>query len=94
MNKFVFENSTKAYFGEGCVKEHLPRLLEAYEGNVMLAYGGGFLGEADALRISVGGWRGRPDGLTLNMTLHYEAHRRSDERRVGKECRSRWSTYH
>ena len=41
MNKFVFENSTKAYFGEGCVKEHLPRLLEAYEGNVMLAYGGG-----------------------------------------------------
>ena len=26
----------------------------------------------------------------LNSTLH----RRSEERRVGKECRSRWSPYH
>lgn len=41
MNKFVFENSTKVYFGEGCVKEHLPRLLAEYRGDVMLAYGGG-----------------------------------------------------
>ena len=41
MNKFVFENSTKAYFGEGGVREHLPRLLEEYRGDVMLAYGGG-----------------------------------------------------
>lgn len=41
MKKFVFENSTKAYFGEGCVKEHLPRLLEKYKDKVMLAYGGG-----------------------------------------------------
>ena len=40
MNQFVFENSTKAYFGEGGVREHLPRLLEKYKGNVMLAYGG------------------------------------------------------
>ena len=41
MNKFVFENSTKVYFGEECVKEHLPRLLAEYRGDVMLAYGGG-----------------------------------------------------
>ena len=25
---------------------------------------------------------------------HYENPRRSEERRVGKECRSRWSPYH
>ena len=25
---------------------------------------------------------------------HSEHHRRSEERRVGKECRSRWSPYH
>ena len=25
---------------------------------------------------------------------HLDAHRRSEERRVGKECRSRWSPYH
>src|SRR2546430_12594150 len=28
----------------------------------------------------------------LNMI--YETHKRSEERRVGKECRSRWSPYH
>src|SRR2546430_7493881 len=28
-----------------------------------------------------------------NNTLHYEK-KRSEERRVGKECRSRWSPYH
>ena len=26
--------------------------------------------------------------------LMHEAHKRSEERRVGKECRSRWSPYH
>ena len=26
--------------------------------------------------------------------IFYEAHRRSEERRVGKECRSRWLPYH
>ena len=30
-------------------------------------------------------------GLPLTVTLHG---RRSEERRVGKECRSRWSPYH
>src|SRR2546425_10452418 len=26
--------------------------------------------------------------------MHFAAHPRSEERRVGKECRSRWSPYH
>ena len=30
-----------------------------------------------------------PEGTTI-----LEAARRSEERRVGKECRSRWSPYH
>ena len=33
----------------------------------------------------------------LNMTMlcdFYELTMRSEERRVGKECRSRWSPYH
>ena len=30
----------------------------------------------------------------LNDALVDERHRRSEERRVGKECRSRWSPYH
>lgn len=41
MKDFIFENSTKVYFGESCVKDYLPGLLDKYSGNVMLAYGGG-----------------------------------------------------
>lgn len=41
MNNFIFENSTKAYFGEGCVKEYLSCLASHYGNTVMLAYGGG-----------------------------------------------------
>lgn len=41
MRNFVFENSTKAYFGKGCVAEHLPALLKNYGETVLLAYGGG-----------------------------------------------------
>src|SRR2546430_13724620 len=41
-----------------------------------------------------------PDGhlpgreVLLAMYIHVAHHRRSEERRVGKECRSRWSPYH
>ena len=32
--------------------------------------------------------------LRKNRTYLHAHHRRSEERRVGKECRSRWSPYH
>ena len=32
--------------------------------------------------------------VLIDDTVIYETHRRSEERRVGKECRSRWSPYH
>ena len=35
-----------------------------------------------------------PLSLELGHTVLSLAHRRSEERRVGKECRSRWSPYH
>lgn len=41
MNNFIFENSTKVYFGKGCVKEFLAGIMNGYGKNVMLAYGGG-----------------------------------------------------
>jgi alcohol dehydrogenase YqhD (iron-dependent ADH family) len=41
MNRFIFENATKVYFGEGCVREYLACLLKDYGPNVLLAYGGG-----------------------------------------------------
>lgn len=37
MNRFIFENTTKVYFEEGCVKEYLNCLLGHYEPNVILA---------------------------------------------------------
>ena len=33
-------------------------------------------------------------GLLPDVPLYEEWERRSEERRVGKECRSRWSPYH
>lgn len=41
MNSFVYSYPTKNYFGVGCVKENLSKVLSAYEENVLLAYGGG-----------------------------------------------------
>src|SRR2546429_6771422 len=39
------------------------------------------------------GRRAGPDGV-VPRELGDRAHERSEERRVGKECRSRWSPYH
>lgn len=41
MNNFIFENTTKVYFGSGCVKEYLACLTAKYGDRVMLCYGGG-----------------------------------------------------
>ena len=54
------------------------------------------LGYAQAPVVMVGAdhWSGfRPDKIKA-VALAVETHRRSEERRVGKECRSRWSPYH
>lgn len=40
MNNFIFQNSTKVYFGKGCVKEYLACLTKNAD-TVLLSYGGG-----------------------------------------------------
>ena len=45
MNNFIFENTTKTYFGKGCVKEYLACLLKHFGENVMFAYGKGSIKE-------------------------------------------------
>lgn len=40
MNNFIFQNSTKVYFGKGCVKEYLACLTKNAN-TILLAYGGG-----------------------------------------------------
>ena len=34
------------------------------------------------------------DGVIMDTETQYTVFWRSEERRVGKECRSRWSPYH
>ena len=45
MNNFIFENTTKVYFGKGCVKEYLACVTGKYGNNIMLCYGGGSIKE-------------------------------------------------
>ena len=42
--------------------------------------------------IGVGAWM--EEGIFFPVTVEYVYDERSEERRVGKECRSRWSPYH
>lgn len=41
MNNFIYENTTKVYFGKGGVREYLCCLLKKEGDTVLLAYGGG-----------------------------------------------------
>ncbi len=41
MNNFIFENTTKVYFGKGAVREYLAQAAAPYGGTVLLACGGG-----------------------------------------------------
>ena len=40
------------------------------------------------------GFNAKVNLLTTDGKLQLEEDKRSEERRVGKECRSRWSPYH
>ena len=52
--------------------------------------------EVGLIRRQVGVWRRRWRDAWDSLCAWEctEPHRRSEERRVGKECRSRWSPYH
>src|SRR2546430_17496213 len=39
-------------------------------------------------------WTANPDDAEARSEKKCKSERRSEERRVGKECRSRWSPYH
>ena len=49
--------------------------------------------EAAAYKIAEGAWKeiDNKNVIAINMPMTKD---RSEERRVGKECRSRWSPYH
>ena len=39
-------------------------------------------------------WNDKMPDIPLYSDEYYDFYSRSEERRVGKECRSRWSPYH
>ena len=57
-------------------------------------------GQIKQIREAVKAWKreGKSVGFVPTMGYLHEGHKslidRSEERRVGKECRSRWSPYH
>ena len=46
-------------------------------------------GTSETLKATI-----NPSDATDDKTLTWKSEDRSEERRVGKECRSRWSPYH
>ena len=59
--------------------------------NILVTGGAGFIG-TNFVRYVVAE---HPDvKITVLDKLTYAGNARSEERRVGKECRSRWSPYH
>src|SRR2546428_10552838 len=59
-------------------------------GNIADATAGGVRVYAELMRRAQGG-PGGPHGKAVPRIKEVEGRRRSEERRVGKECRSRWS---
>ena len=49
------------------------------------------MGKAHEIKVSVNVIPGK---VSINYDKYIEMNVRSEERRVGKECRSRWSPYH
>ena len=69
-----------------------------YAGRAMLnplLFAGYASGGQLMLTSEVENYPGYPEGITgPEMMMELRSQARSEERRVGKECRSRWSPYH
>src|SRR2546425_112346 len=76
----------------------LPGFVDPHTHLVSAGSGGGFVATLRATRAAT---EDRLEALGRERLQHLLAHgtttveaKRSEERRVGKECRSRWSPYH
>src|SRR3989441_5207887 len=69
----------------------LHGLTQRLVGNMVAGVSKGF---ARVLEINGVGYRAEVRDNVVVLTLGYSHPIRSEERRVGKECRSRWSPYH
>ena len=63
-------------------------------GEISLTLDGGWHDLTNASQSAKAVFDGASGGFTAGGALQYGLGERSEERRVGKECRSRWSPYH
>ena len=85
----TLENISMA-FGEKQIFDHLSLSFPAPGQYAVLGPSG--RGKTTLLRLIAG--LERPAGGKVTLPEHARIAYRSEERRVGKECRSRWSPYH
>ena len=62
--------------------------------NVIVTGGNGFIGSSLIKKLIEKGTRVVAVDITFHGNRLPDSNLRSEERRVGKECRSRWSPYH
>ena len=74
----------------GIVIEHLDKSISIFGFNI--AYYGIIIGIGMLCGIAMAVHEAKRTGQ--NPEMYYDFALRSEERRVGKECRSRWSPYH
>ena len=68
--------------------QSLLNVLFGQQQKATISRSNGCIGTRDTLTISASGKE------KLTKSTSGRTHNRSEERRVGKECRSRWSPYH
>ena len=69
-------------------RDQLSRLIHAGRVDLLVAL------SATAIALTLGATLGAAAGYRGGWVDHLVMRGRSEERRVGKECRSRWSPYH
>ena len=91
MNNFVFYSPTEFVFGKATEMQVGALARKHGARKVMIVYGGGSVvrsGLLDRVKQSL-----QEAGIEYCLMGGVQPNR-SEERRVGKECRSRWSPYH
>src|SRR2546426_11517852 len=83
--------------GQTIVKAGARKVRKVYHGHVLAGFAGT---AADAFTLfakfetKLEEHRGNLSRAAVELAKDWRTDRRSEERRVGKECRSRWSPYH
>ena len=89
-----YQAEGKSIFGGSYLRLHfLASRCKKKEKVLNIGIGGGLF-EKIALHKGLDIYSLDPSENAIEELTHIIGHRRSEERRVGKECRSRWSPYH